>query len=99
MTELQIIKKIKCGDNPKNWLICADSIRDKLETALKCKLMANNFNDVVNGSITIIHEDNKHIIKIIFYDKNENPNKYHDTTFKKIESIPSLDKIEKILMD
>jgi len=91
--KIQITKKMKCT----NVFECSDKIIEKLETNLDCKLKAENINDNIHGHVSIIHLENNHIIDIVFYDKNEKPNKEHDTTFKKINSMPNSKKCEDIL--
>ena len=74
MTKIQIIKTMKCPSDKKFDSVhkklqeCSNIIVDKLELEFSCKLRAENPSDTVNGSVTILHEDSKHIIDIVFYD-------------------------------
>jgi len=103
MTKIQIIKTMKCPSDKKFDSVhkklqeCSNIIVDKLELEFSCKLRAENPSDTVNGSVTILHEDSKHIIDIVFYDKDESANIERLTTFKKLKKIPSISDIKKII--
>ena len=96
MTEIQIIKKMKCpsGKRPSE---CSDIIVNKLQNELSCKLRAENKTDTVHGSVSIVHTDNNHIINIVFYDKDESSNAEHLTTLKKLAKIPTELEIKKMI--
>jgi|TARA_R110002020_G_scaffold415880_1_gene625136 hypothetical protein len=85
-----LIKNIECTDVKT----CSNDIITKLETKFNCKLYARDEKDIVNGYVSIEHEQNKHTITIEFYDKNENPNANHLTTFKKLSAIPKESEIK-----
>ena len=88
-----IIKKITCTDMSQ----CSDNIRTKLEENLKIKLMARTRTDTINGYISIEHLPNNHKIQVCVYEKNENANEKHLTTFKKLNKIPTESEIKKII--
>ena len=91
--EYNIIKKTTCKDSLK----CADNIREKIENEFNIKLMARNDTDIVNGFITIQHEENNHKILVCLYDKNEESNKEHKTTFKKTSKNITKDSLKKTI--
>ncbi len=80
-----ITKSLACS----NTVICSNTIVSKLETAFSAKLHANKKTDIVNGSVSILHQQNSHIIEVVFYETNENPNQQHKTIFKKLTTIPT----------
>ncbi len=84
-----IIKQITCLDS----LICANNIRTKLETN-SLILMARNESAIVNGSITILHENGNHIIDVEIYTLDEQPNNMHKSTFKTPKNLPTLKILE-----
>ena len=88
-----IIKNMTCADVKT----CSNDIITKLEDEFNCKLYARDEKDIVNGYVSILHEPNKHNIIIEFYDKNENPNTHHLTTFKKLSTSPKESEIKKII--
>ena len=90
---IKITKKKSCSDSRK----CSDNILNELEEEFSCKLMARTNNDIVNGSVSILHTPNNHDIRIEFYDKNEEPNSEHKTTLKKLGKIPTESEIKKII--
>ena len=93
-----IIKKsITCEDTIDGLNNCCNTIQQKLEKKFTCKLHAEKENDIVNGSISILHKPNDHQIHIIFYDQDENPNKEHKTKFRKLATIPTESEIKKII--
>jgi len=96
MTKIQIIKKMTCPTGKKPYQ-CSDIIVNKLQNKLSCKLRAENKTEIVHGAVSIIHTDNNHIIDIIFYDKDESPNKKHQTVLKKLGKIPTETEIIKII--
>ncbi len=85
----KIIKNLICVDSTQ----CSDIIVSKLE-GIGMKLKARKINDTVNGSVTIVHEQANHIITVIYYDKDENPNNHHRTIFKKPKNIPTLSEVK-----
>jgi len=82
-------KNISCFDS----LQCSNNIVAKLETP-KLKLKALKKTDTVNGYVTIHHEAGNHSIRVVIYDKDENPNKEHSSTLKKPSIIPTRKEIE-----
>ena len=83
----------KCSDVKE----CSDNIITVLEKEFTCKLMARNKEDSVHGSVSILHTPNDHLLRIEFYDKNEQPNDVHLATLTKLDKIPSEKQIEKLL--
>lgn len=92
-----IIKKsISC----MNALKCSDDIRKKIEEKYEgLKLSAKSKTDTVMGSLTIKHVENNHEIILGLYDKDENPNKDHESTFKKYSKLNDIteSKIKKVI--
>ena len=80
-----IQKNITC-DNCVN---CSDTIIDKLEKKFNCKLMGVDDTDTVNGSVSILHIPNEHIVTIVFYDHDEASCGEHKMTFKKCDKTPT----------
>jgi len=87
-----ITKKMSCS----NQELCMSTILDKLETETGLKLHAETDTDTVNGSLSVLHTSD-HIIIVTIYDKNENSNNEHKSTFKKPSKIPTKSEIEKLL--
>ena len=85
----------KCSDSDVK--ACSDHILEILENEFSCKLMARTREDSVHGSVSILHRDNDHDIRINFYDKTEQPNPMHSTTLTKLDKIPTAKQIEKLL--
>lgn len=75
---------------------CSDKIIEKLKP-LDLKLIANNPNDTVNGSVTILHIGTTHHIRIEIYKENEAPNPEHLATLEKPLTIPSDEQIKSLL--
>ena len=73
---------------------CSDKLIEKFLKE-NIKLRADKDTDTVNGSLTIDHTINNHIIHVYIYDKDENPKPEHKTTFKK-KSL-TLDQVKKII--
>jgi len=92
--EYKIVKKMDCSDVFK----CSDLILEKLGP-LKLKLKAEKENDTVNGSLSIDHTKNHHVITVVLYEKNEKPNEKtrHDTTLQKVKNLPTLEEIIKLI--
>ena len=89
---LKFIKEITCTES----IDCAELIRKKLETP-QLKLMARTSTNSVNGSITISHVPNRHVIRIEIYDKDELPNKFHESTLKKPIQMPTKIQLNSLL--
>ncbi len=85
----RINKNIICNDSLK----CSDIIVTKLESS-NMQLHAQSPQARVNGSVTIYHKQNDHTIIVEYYDKDENPNSYHNTIFKKPQKIPTLSEVK-----
>ena len=88
-----INKKITCNSIDD----CENTIIGKLEKKFNCKLKALTESDSVNGYVSILHQKNDHIVTIEFYDKNQNPNIEHKSTFKKLEKIPTMKQCKECL--
>ena len=76
---------------------CSDKLRIKLEKEFNCKLMARTQTDTVHGAISIDHTPNKHVIRLDFYTKDEEPNNQHASKLKKLGKIPSMTECNKII--
>ena len=85
------IKK-KCTKSDK----CSDEIIEKLKP-LGLKLRADKETDIVNGYLSMVHENNNHLIIVGIYEEDENSNVEHLTTFKKPTKFPTQNQIEKLL--
>jgi len=93
----KIIKKIKCSDNIDRTIettkhdseLCCDLLLQKLEKKFNAKLHADNPTDTVNGSLSVYHKSNDHVISIEFYEKNKASNSGHGATLHKLANIPS----------
>jgi len=83
-----IEKNISCS----NSLQCSNNIREKIESKFICKIMSTKDNDIVNGSISILHEKRNHKITVEFYEKNETQNV--GAAFEKLKNIPTQTEIE-----
>ena len=92
MTKYEIIKNMTCT----NSLTCILNMLQKLETPI-LKLHADNENDIVNGSITVLHEQNNHKIEIEIYDIDELPNDKRKSSLKRPTVIPTKKVIEALL--
>ena len=77
---------------------CSDLILEKL-APLNFKLKADKENDTVHGSVSIDHTKNNHVITVVLYEKNENPNENsrHDTTLQKVKNLPTLEEIKNLI--
>ena len=75
---------------------CSDAQRTKIVT-LGLKLIAKKETDTVNGYISIDHTPNKHVITIVQYDADEEPNDNHQTRFKKPAIIRTRPEIDALL--
>ena len=73
---------------------CSDKLIEKFLKE-NIKLRADTETDIVNGSLSIEHIANNHIIHVHIYDKDETPKAKHKTTFKK-KSL-TLDQVKKII--
>ena len=92
MVKINIIKDIVCT----NSIQCNDGLRLKLETPA-LKLHADNENDTVHGSISILHTPNAHRITVEIYENNENANEKHSSTLKRPVTIPTKKQVEALL--
>ena len=87
-----ITKKITCTDNFQ----CSDSMIEKLQP-LNLKLKATKSTDIVNGSITIDHTPNKHMIIIEIYQEDKKPEGMRATTLEKPSKTPTETEIKQLL--
>ena len=85
-----IKRNIVCS-NPNE---CSDMIVSKLVTIGKFKSEVKG--DIVNGSVSINHIPNNHVIVVEVYDNDEAPNKKHDGNFKKV-TLPDQAKLEGLI--
>jgi len=72
---------------------CSDMVVDKLEK-LGLILMSRKKGSIVNGSVTIHHEQNNHMIRVEIYESNEKPNSKHFGDFKKPSKMPAKKELE-----
>lgn len=97
--EIILTKKISCINH--DCFECSNVIREKLEKEFNCKLLftklADNSYTETHGSVTILHSDGNHEIRLRFWDKNENPNQNHRDPHKKLLQIPTESEIKKII--
>jgi hypothetical protein len=70
---------------------CSDSLLDALGHCADFKLRADGENDVVHGSVTIIHNSPPipHEVTVELYDTDEEPCEGHQTTFRCSNNMPS----------
>ena len=74
MKIIKFTKNMSCDDS----VTCSNNIVTKLESKFSgIKLMARTKTDTVHGGIHIRHALNSHTIKLICYEKTENPNNEH----------------------
>ena len=91
---IEFEKKLKCSKEDNGYLVCSDSILDKLKIKFpNLKLRAENKTEKVHGFIHIFHAEKSddHLIKIILYDvtgKDHN-NANHPRALKYPETFPS----------
>ena len=87
-TKTYEIKTTGCNSvSAKECEACSDAIIEKLKP-LGLKLIADNPEDAVNGSISIVH-DTEHLVRIEIYTETEKPNTEHKSTLKKPKDIPT----------
>ena len=87
MKIIKFTKNMSCDDIHD----CSDNIVTKLESKFAgIKLMIRTKTDTVHGGIHIRHASNSHTIKLICYEKTENPNNDHTTTLKKYADLDNL---------
>lgn len=91
MTLHKLNKKITCTDQD----VCIKNIISKISHL--GTFMATKENDIVNGHVSISHENNNHVIWINVYDKNELPNSKHKSEFKKLKNEPSKRNLDDII--
>jgi hypothetical protein len=70
---------------------CSNRLLVALGHGADFKLRANNVNDVVHGSVSIVHNSppEAHEITVEMYDADEEPCEAHQTTFRCLEIMPS----------
>jgi hypothetical protein len=62
---------------------CHTSLLDKLETETELVLQNKNQDKIVNGSLSVWHHHQGHLLKIEIYDNDEKPNNEHVSYLKK----------------
>jgi hypothetical protein len=75
---------------------CSDSLLDALGHGDDLKLRADVENDVVHGSVTIIHNPPPipHEVTVNLYDTDEEPGEGHQTTFRCSDNMPSTSELK-----
>jgi len=74
---------------------CSDAMIEKLKP-LGLKLIAEHSKDIVNGSISIVH-DTEHLVRIEIYTEDEKPNNQHQSTLEKPITVPSENQVKSLL--
>ena len=62
---------------------CFVSLLDKLENETELVLQNKNQDKIVNGSLSVWHHEQGHLLKVEIYENDEGPNNEHVTYLKK----------------